>query len=82
MVFVVKHWIFKSYLSNRSQYVEYDNCLSDFIKVNCGIPQGSVLGPILFLIYINYLPNISKHFKTIRYADDINLIFSNDTYLD
>ena len=41
--------------------------------------QGSVLGPIVFLIYINDLPNISKHLKTILYADDTTLIFASDT---
>ncbi|CAB4015777.1 Hypothetical predicted protein, partial [Paramuricea clavata] len=44
---------FKSYLSNRKQYVYLNNTASDLCSLNCGIPQGSVLGPLLFLLYTN-----------------------------
>ena len=44
---------FKSYLSNRKQYVSYDGGKTDNKAITCGIPQGSILGPLLFLIYIN-----------------------------
>ena len=56
--------LFKSYISDRFQCIEFYGVLSDLKKVNCGVPQGSVLGPILFILYINDLPNISKLFIT------------------
>ena len=68
---------FKSYLSNRYQAVKINNVLSDFEAINMGVPQGSVLGPILYLIYVNELPKISNVFSTFLFADDTTLIFEN-----
>ena len=69
--------LLKSYLSNRMQYVFNKDIKSNLKNIKCGVPQGSVLGPILFLLYINDLPNISSIFKPILFADDTTLIFSD-----
>ena len=61
------------YLSNRCQYVVYDGYESECKYISCGVPQGSILGPLLFLIYINDLPAVSKLFMTILFANDTNL---------
>jgi len=69
-------WI-QDYLSNRQQYVVLQNVSSFPLAVTCGIPQGSVLGPLLFLIYVNDIGN-GLPFKTIKlYADDTNLFMFN-----
>ena len=64
---------FKSYLSNRSQYVTVDSFKSDLKSIISGVPQGSILGPLLFLIYINDLNYVSNFFKAILFADDSTL---------
>ena len=73
------HKLLTNYLFNRRQYVSIENTSSNEHTTNMGIPQGSILGPLLFLIYINDLPNVSKEFNTILFADDTTLSFkSND----
>ena len=59
--------------SNRFQSVLYNNSESDYKEIKCGVPQGSILGPLLFLIYISDLPSVSKFFLPILFADDTNL---------
>ena len=65
--------LFQSYLSNRLQFVEYDDTMSDTLEISTGVPQGSVLGPLLFLIYINDIAKSSDSFDFICYADDTTL---------
>ena len=63
---------------DRKQYVFYNGESSDLKPISCGVPQGSVLGPLLFLIYINDLPNISTNLKFFLFADDTNIYFESD----
>ena len=70
---------FKSYLSNRTQYTEIGDVLSDVGFINCGVPQGSVLGPLLFLLYINDITESSQILKFFLFADDTTLFYSDKT---
>ena len=69
---VTGQW-FKSYLSRRSQYVSIDKKSSNFAGVSHGVPQGSILGPLLFLIFINDFPSCNPFFRFTLYADDSTL---------
>ena len=69
---------FTSYLSDRKQYVSVNGYTSDYLNISCGVPQGSVIGPVLFLIYINDLPNVSKLLSFYLFADDTNIYFKSD----
>ena len=74
---VANEW-FASYLSNRRQFVSLFGTNSDYQTVTCGVPQGSVPGPLLFLLYINdILPKCSNILDFHLFADDTNLFLNN-----
>ena len=72
---------FKSYLENRVQYVSYNTKDSDFMKIRCGVPQGSILDPLLFILYINDIVKVSNVLNPVLFADDTSL-FRAHTYFD
>lgn len=68
---------FKSYLSERSQIVQLNNIKSESKIINCGVPQGSVLGPLLFLLYINDLAFVDIKGQFTMFADDTTILWNN-----
>ena len=75
---IANDW-FKSYLTNRMQYVSINNIPSDLLKVNFGVPQASVPGPLLFLVYINDLHNSIRFSSPFHFADDTGLLNIQDS---
>ena len=69
-----------NYSRGRTQYVAYDKATSDIYPITTGVPQGSILGPLLFIIYITDICNASKLFKMIIYADDTTLYSTLDVF--
>ena len=67
---------FASYLTDRTQSVSLENVTSDSMDISYGVPQGSILGPLLFIWYINDLSSVTKTCKVILYADDTAIIYS------
>ena len=72
---------FESYLLNMKQYVSINGYSSEELTLRHGVPQSSVLGPLLFLIFINDLPNVSKHLIFYLFADDTNIYFESTDLL-
>ena len=73
---IINDW-FSSYFLGHSQVTEIDSILSTINKISCGVPQRSVLGPLLFLIYINDFHDSSAKFSFHLFADDINLLYAD-----
>ena len=78
---VANKWL-QNYLTNRKQYVVIDDHSSDLLDMTCGVPQGSVLGPIMFIIYINDICNVSDVVKCVSFADDANIFCSERNLTD
>ena len=74
--------LLKSYLTNRNQKCQNKNSFSTERLIKCGVPQGSILGPLFFLLYINYLPPCLNKTKPRLFADDTNLTASGDSITD
>jgi len=69
---------FESYLKGRKQFVNFNGHCSKMYDLICGVPQGSVLGPILFIIYTNDFPNCLKNSQSILFADDTTVYITGD----
>ena len=72
--------LLKSYLTNRKQYVEIEDTKSKMLDISTGVPQGSILGPLLFIIYVNDFALSSEKFKFVMYADDTTLTSTLETF--
>ena len=70
--------LFRNYLSGRTQITVINNVSSGSCKITCGVPQGSILGPLLFLLYINDLPKCQLVSSGRLFADDTNLTYADD----
>ena len=66
-----------SYFLNRKRFIQAGGIYTSNLDIICGVPQGSIIGPLLFIIYVNDLCNVSKIFEPIIFADDTNLFFSH-----
>lgn len=71
--------LFKSYLSSRQQFVSIDSKKSDYLSVKKGVPQGSILGPVLFLLYINDITEVQYTPEIKMFADDTSIFFTGST---
>ena len=72
--------LLKSYLLDRKQYVVYNNCNSNLVDITTGVPQGSILGPLLFSIFINDLIHVTEKLKLLMYADDTTIYFNLEDF--
>ena len=73
---ITLNWI-KSYFKNRRQFVQFNNISSIQKRIQCGVPQGSILGPMFFILYVNDLPNASQLARYLLFADDTSICYSH-----
>ena len=73
---------FKSYLESRTQYAEIENVKSNPLSIQCCVPQGFTLGPLLFLIYINDIHNCLEKVNIRTFSDDTTLFYSSNSLQD
>ena len=73
---IVLDW-FRDDPSKRTQYVSYNDSKSDLKTILCGVPQGSILGPLLFILYINDITNTSTLLDFLLFADDTTILYSS-----
>ena len=73
-------YLMRSYLTNRKQYVVFNGCQSDYSEIYTGVPQGSILCPLFFSIYINDLINVSNRLNFLMYADDTTIYFNLEEF--
>ena len=71
----VFEWM-ESYLSSRRQLVLFNYVKSEYANVTCGVPQGSIMGPLLFVLYVNDIANVSTSLLSILFADDTNVFLT------
>ena len=69
---IAHDWL-DSYIYNKRQFVSFNNHCSDMNEITCGVPQGSILGPLLFFLYVNDIVEVSSVLLPILYADDTSL---------
>ena len=73
---VALQWI-NSYFCYRYQFVQFNQTCSSMQTIKCGVPQGSILGPLFFILYINDLPNVSQLIELLLFADDTSIFYSH-----
>ena len=74
------NWL-EDYLNNRQHFVQFNGFDSSYSNIKCGVPQGSILGPLLSLIYITEMYDVSKVLYFILFADDTNIFFCHKIWI-